>query len=74
MNVMNELMAIADTNTVMQRNYDKLTRRYARAEQRAKEDQELLSSLPEREISFEAYALPDAPWIPIEKIEMTRIP
>lgn len=70
-NVMNELLSAVDANTVMQRNYDKLTRRYARAEQRAKEDEALLESLPSREISFAEYVLPESPWIPIEKIEMT---
>ena len=70
-NVMNEILASGDSNHVFDKNQDRLKRRYERAERRAKEDAELLETLPIREIAFDNYVLPESPWFAPEKIEMS---
>jgi len=61
-NVMNELITAKDAEPILDRNVEKLRARYERAVRRAREDEELRSSLPRRVVSFEKYALPQRPW------------
>ncbi|MFP6597838.1 MAG: vitamin B12 dependent-methionine synthase activation domain-containing protein, partial [Candidatus Hydrogenedentota bacterium] len=70
-NVMNDLLSSDDANSVFENNFQKLTKRYERAEKRSQEDKVLLETLPTREISFDAYTLPDGPWCSTEKLEIS---
>ena len=70
-NVMNDLLSTNDPGAVLERNFQKLSKRYERAEIRAAEDKVLLATLPLRSIRFDDYRLPDTPWSATEKIEMT---
>ena len=72
-NVMSELVTADHREKYLAENFEKLTKRYERAEVRAREDEELLKTLPARQISFDEYRIPENPWFPPEKIEMSVI-
>jgi 5-methyltetrahydrofolate--homocysteine methyltransferase len=60
-NVMNKLQSKGDISDYYSANKAKLIKRMERAEKRAAADQELLETLPRREIPFNGFTLPDTP-------------
>lgn len=60
-NVMNKLRADGDISDYFTTNKEKLIKRLERAEKRAAADQELLETLPRREVGFEGFELATEP-------------
>ncbi len=70
-NVMNTLTSGADLAPFFETNRRKLTRKLARAKQRAVEDEKLLDTLPRRVITFDRHNIPDAPRFACKRYEYT---
>jgi len=68
-NTMNNWVGEEDKKGILDKNKKKLLEQYERASQKASKDKELLETLPSREISFDDFALPENPWLPLEKVE-----
>lgn len=67
-NVMNGWVSSGVKTEILDGNRHKLLTQYERATKRASEDEQLLATLPRRTISFEKHALPEAPYIPLERV------
>lgn len=72
-NTLGGLVSSDNKSSFLDTNFDRLQKRYERAEKRAGEDKKLLETLPRREVSFDKHTLPDSPYKAPEKIEMSTV-
>lgn len=68
-NTMNRLMG-QERPALLDANKDRLIKNYARATKRAEEKEELLRTLPRREISFDEHRVPADAWLPYETLNL----
>ncbi len=68
-NVMNTLVRGGDE--LRATNRTKLVRQYEKAVRRAEEDDELRTTLPRREVSFEQHNPPERPWLPYDTVKLS---
>lgn len=67
-NVMNTLKSGNGAQALLDANLEKLRRSFEKGERKAKEESEMLRTLPRRTISFERHALPPMPYLSPERI------
>ncbi len=67
-NVMNALREPSEAAAFAETNRAELVRQFTRAEERAHVDEELLRTLPVREVSFEEHEFPTDPWLAYQTV------